>query len=218
MSARSEAAKAAWTDERREQQREVAKRLVAEGKFGGRQDTQGRGGRPTKRAPSGEKLLRVLEAQLHPGSWSWPGAQDVMLGRKLFAQIAPLLGLDRPHFESLLVSGIETVIADKQLAEFVLLHDDGTIVFPLNGVHPAYVLRDWRTGPNAQSLIVLRELASPDVRRYTDAEIVEALILLQFLSSRPLLQTSISVALSELATRVKVAVKSELALRAKRPS
>jgi hypothetical protein len=108
----------------------------------------------------------------------------------------------------------QTVIADDQLSACVFVRDDGTVVAPPTGQHPSQVLRKWRSGPDARNLIVLRELSLPDVRHYSDAEIVEALLLLQFVLSRPLLRMTIAIALGDLSGRVKFAVNAEVERRA----
>ena len=137
-----------------------------------------------------------------------------MSGMRSFSQIAHLLGIDRMQFEMLLVSAIEAAIADKQLSEFVLFRDDESVVMPARGSYPPRVLKAWRSGPEAKYLIVLRRAGPSDVRRFSDAELVEALVLLQFVSTRPLLRSAISVALGELAARIRQEVHEELELRA----
>jgi hypothetical protein len=94
----------------------------------------------------------------------------VIQGRKAFAEIAHLIGIDRPQFESLLVDGVHVAITDDQLPAFVLVRDDDSVVMPPAGVHPSRVLRDWRASHHAKHLVVLRELALPDMRHYAAAD------------------------------------------------
>ena len=126
---------------------------------------------------------------------------------------APLIGLDRQHFESLLATAIEAAIHDEQIPAFVLIRDGSTVISPPLGVHNAKMaLRQWRDAHSSQ-LVVLRELTRADLRRYTEAEIVEALLLVPFITARQLVRSSIALAIAELAGRGRRAIDEEIARR-----
>ena len=131
----------------------------------------------------------------------------------MFAQLAHFVGLDRSQLDGLVLSAVEAMVTDSQLPAFVLLDGQGVLTMPPIEVHPKHTLRCWRDGVDAKNLVMIRELTMADVRRFSDEQIVEALLLCQFIADRPLVRTSIAVALSEIGGRVRGPVESEIARR-----
>jgi hypothetical protein len=97
---------------------------------------------------------------------------------------------------------VKTAIEGRKLAACALLDDDAVILAPSN-VHPNTTLRQWRAGEDVRRLYVVRELSPRDLAGFTGAQVIESLVLLQFVCIRPLVRDSIATALADLAVPIR---------------
>jgi hypothetical protein len=187
-----------WTPERREKQRELAKRLHREGKLGG---AVAKGGRPKKRAPDAVKLLRVIEAALEQApNGLMPRQAEALRRCRPLARIAPALTLDREHIEALLVTSVRQLVSDGELPQMAVFEDDSIVTF-LNptSAQDRKRLRD-ELGTSASSKVaVLKDFGAVEARRLDDAALLEAVAMSAALTCRPLLHDVLNAVLLDAA-------------------
>jgi hypothetical protein len=186
--------RAQWSDESREAARQRANALIEQGKFGGK---AGRGGRPRKRGPGESELLALLREQsrrAHPSSRQVEALQTVAA----VARFASQLPLDRHHLASLLVMGLQRLVADGHLATLAEIDDDQTTLHhPKSGEQKKRIrlaLED-----KGSSFVMPADLTLHDIDRFSDAALVESLGYVASLTTRPLLHDAINDALHDLA-------------------
>lgn len=198
-----------WSAERREKQRQLAKKLHAEGVFGGA-NTKGKSGRPHKRAPSPSQLSQILERATDRRGVSSEEAHFLTAARVL-AKLAPHVGHDREHMEHLLIGAVHSLRTDGLLPELARVRGHGVVEF-FHGSSRGETnrLRDKLVSEGEDGVVVLREFAAPDARRLSDPELVECLGAVGVLIARPLLQGSIRSAIHEMLMKVMPSVQVEL--------
>lgn len=211
MSKRADAARAAWTPERRELQRQVARRLINEGRFGGAQAGSGPVGRPKKRAPAGAVLLQVLLEEIRPTAVAGAIEHLLIKHRTTIARVAAATHLDRTYLEGLCLTALHGALADKLVPDFVIVQDDGSLRRPPRSTHSSQALRHARASEDAARIIVLREFSHPEARRLTNAELIEALVLLHLIILNQEAKTAIAVALSGISANIRPAIEAALA-------
>jgi hypothetical protein len=187
--------RAQWSEESREAARQRAHVLIEQGKFGGK---AGRGGRPKKRAPGEAELVALLREQSRR-SHPFPRQVEALESVAAVARFASQLPFDRHHFSSLLVSGLQRLVADGHLAALAEVDDDQTTLhYPKSGEQKKRMRLALEE--KGVSFVMPADLTQNDVGKFTDSGLVESLGYVASLTTRVLLHDAINDALGDMAT------------------
>jgi len=186
--------RAQWSDESREAARQRAHVLIEQGKFGGK---AGRGGRPKKRAPGEAELLSLLREQSrlsHP----FPRQVEALETVAVVARFASQLPLDRHYFGSLLITGLQRLVADGHLAALAEVEEDETTLHHPKSGEQRKRMR-LALEEKGASFVMPADLTQNDVSKFSDSALVESLGYVASLTTRPLLHDAMNDALHDLA-------------------
>jgi hypothetical protein len=186
--------RAQWSEESREAARQRAYILIEQGRFGGK---AGRGGRPKKRAPGEFELLSLLREQSRRAR-PFPRQVEAPETVAAVARFASKVSFDRQHFVSLLVNGLQRLVADGHLAALAEVDEEQTkLHHPKSGEQRKRMRLALEE--KGASFVMPADLTQNDVSKFSDSALVESLGYVASLTTRPLLHNAINDALHDLA-------------------
>lgn len=203
-----------WSEEQREAARQRALVAVKKGTLGG---APGRGGRPRKLAPVAQDLIRILKAEMTRRATPSEGQQEVMSGSLALAKIAHALDTDHEHLSDLLLTGTQQMVEDGQLAPMALLARDEVQLFnPTSRENKKRIKEELQKKlPASSRLAFPSDLRIHDTKKFSPAELIEALVLIAVMTYREPLSDAITEAILVETRRALPLVVAELEQRVK---